>query len=118
MKFDNVGDLEKAVFQFIDELKEEVEQNAIEESVKQLVTSVEEESGFTNKANKIFEQQKVVDGAGNPLKVENPGRTLSRIDPKSGAEITLTAEEDRWLRSNKLYGDDVLKRLGFKYTNR
>jgi len=109
-------EFEKVVLDFLNECVDEVQQGTQHYSVEALVDDIGE-SNFTDQANKLFKQHKMTDKDGKPLRAENPAKSISQVSPEDGASFDLTSEEDRWLRANKLYGNDLLKQLGFKYNN-
>ncbi|MHA2068095.1 MAG: hypothetical protein ACXABY_27355 [Candidatus Thorarchaeota archaeon] len=110
-------DFEKQVLNFLQECMDEVQEATQQSALQGLVDDIAAETDFEHTAEKLFEQQGVMDDDGKPVKVTNPAQALSRVDPEDGAGIMLTSEEDRWLRANKLYGADLLRQLGFKYNN-
>lgn len=118
MKFKNARELEKSIQNFIDECVNEIQEGGAQDSVQNLVDGVAKADEFTNRANQLFKDQDLKDENGNLIQVENPAQELDQIEPENGSQFEISEEGDRWLRSNKLYGRDILGKSGFKYNNR
>jgi hypothetical protein len=114
----SIDQFKKLLTDFIPEAEIQAKVEGLAEAVDELhaILGSPKITVFTDKINKMFEEKKMVDEDGNPLRVENPQSAFDgfRIDGDL-VHFTLTEEQDRWFRSNQLYGDDILGKLGFKY---
>jgi len=114
-ELENIGD-------FFKSLEQEQAREIIDASIQNLINGLRssEADGFTRRINDFYVKQNLTDENGNIIKVSTPGEALRRIimnyDQHTG-EFSLSPEEERWLRSDKLYGKNILGRLGFQYTN-
>ena len=78
-----------------------------------------EAAAFTIKMNELYKVQNTKDDNGNIKKISTPADLGSRMEPEGENtwSFIMSLEEDRWFRANQLFGDDILGKLGFKYTN-
>lgn len=107
----NPQEIKKMIADLMEECRTELEYEGAEESVEVLQDALRSGTAieFTESMNKQL-----------PNPIDNPANAFSDIawsDDRKHAQVDLTPEEERWLRANKLYGNDMLGKLGFKYTN-
>jgi hypothetical protein len=122
MKLDP-SNLEKFVNQHINEWREELEREGLNEHIEALSQKLQSSEAleFTQRMNKYFAKEDLKDEDGNPIRIQHPHGFASRISWDSSGKsafFDMTEEEDRWFRADALYGNNILKELGFKYTNR
>ena len=116
INFDQFKDITK---NFIPNTIKELEIEGFDGGIKELQEYFDsgKATAFTKKANKMFREKNLTDDEGNPITVENPGPALSDLTiDKTEIRIELSAAQERWFRANQLYGNDILGKLGFKYT--
>jgi hypothetical protein len=122
MIINNADDFEKTILEFIEQQKVEAVNGSAEGSLQELKEALEspEARSFTDKINKLYEEQGIKDDDGEPLILEHPSDLVNKISWDSNNKesyFSITTNEDQWIRANKLYGSDILGKLGFKYTD-
>lgn len=105
------------------ELSEDLEQEAKKEYIELLTKELmsAEAIEFTDRMNAYFAKEDLKDEDGNPIRITHPTNFSERINwdaSKQDVMFIMTEEEDRWFRVDALYGNNILSRLGFKYTSR
>lgn len=116
----NVKDFEKIVTEFIEEQKDALIAEKAEASIIDLQEALNSADAiaFTIKMNQLYKDKGITDDNGEPLTISHPRDLAIKLSPDGlSGSFDLTPEEDRWLRANQLYGEDILGKLGFKYTN-
>lgn len=122
MKNIDPKNLVKSVKDLVSDLEEELKEEVGNEAINQLNEVLEsgEAIEFTDRVNQLFKEKGLKDEKGNLLQVERPTNIASRIIWEEDGQIAkfdLSVAEDRWFRANALYGNNILEKLGFKYTN-
>lgn len=112
--------LESLLMNFIEDESDELLQEFSKESIYELqeAFSSAEAIQFTVKMNKFYEDQGILDDYGEPLTIQHPENLQNKIAwnaDGSGGTIEFTEAEERWLRANQLYGNNILGKLGFNY---
>ena len=115
-------DLEQYLMETIEEQKQAISEDGGKDSVQELqeALSSADAIAFTTKMNQLYKDQGIKDDDGNPLTIQHPQDLPAKISWASNGlsgDVSLTPEEDRWIRANQLYGNDILGKLGFKYTD-
>lgn len=101
--------------EFVDKIKIQVSKDGLEDLSDLLAGS--EAAAFTQRMNKIYEDNKIVDEYGNVLTIQHPTNLKSRVNwtEDNIGTLEITEEEDRWFRADASYGQDIIGKLGFKY---
>jgi hypothetical protein len=115
-------DLEQYLLDMIEEQKQAISEDSGKDSVQELQEALSsgEAIAFTARMNQLYKDQGIKDDDGNPLTVQHPEDLPAKMSWDSGGlsgTVSITPEEDRWIRANQLYGNDILGKLGFKYTD-
>ena len=111
----------KLITEFIETCKSEVLLDGSKAAVDGLEEALNSSDAiaFTEKMNKLYEKQGITDSNGDILTLQHPNDFASRVilNPDGKGTFSITSEEDRWIRANQLYGNNILGKLGFKYTD-
>lgn len=114
------------VFEGVDKLLEEAEAQALEEAfdeaISDLISGLDsaDVQRSVNRINDFYRKKGVKDEDGNIVQVSSPAAAVKNMTIKRDkliGQIELSSEEERWFRSDKLYGENILKKLGFDYNN-
>lgn len=63
-------------------------------------------------------EQGIVAEDGTPIEIGDPSELANSVEIRDGQIfMALTEAEDRWVRADQLFGDDILGELGIKYTS-
>ena len=88
----------------------------IAEALAKAVSSAEAQA-FTKKMNEQYEDNNDLNEDGSPKRIETPVDLMNRMAPNNDGTVrfVMSQEEDMWFKANKLFGDDILGKLGFEY---
>jgi N-formylglutamate amidohydrolase len=119
MKADDLErQIKNLMMSFIESEKDALARDFSQQSFHELqdALSSADAIAFTLKMNQLYKEQGITDDYGDPLTIQHPENLSAKVtwnsDGTSGT-IKFTEAEERWLRANKLYGDDILGKLGF-----
>jgi len=109
----------KRLDSFIPDALEQAKEDGLAEGIASIKEALESEeaNSFTMRMNEMFKSRGLKDEDGNFVRVENPRAAFDRD------QYSHTEDEERWWRSQELYGPalglgNILKELGFKYTSK
>ena len=113
--------IKKLMLNFIEQEKKEVAEQFSKESFHELQAALSSADAisFTMKMNQLYKDQGILGDNGDPLTIQHPENLNAKVTwdtTGTSATIKFTDAEERWLRANQLYGDNILGRLGFNYS--
>ena len=106
---------------FFQDLSQQVAVILTPQAVDQLCEIVQSSEAqlFTSKMNKQYRDEKTIGADGEIIQVKTPTdlRSRMRLLADGNYQFNMSLEEDRWFRANQLFGNNITKKVGFKYTN-
>lgn len=78
-----------------------------------------EAEAFTLKMNQRYKSENTIGPDGKIVQVKTPSNLRNRIQKldNDNYQLIMSIEEDRWFRANQLFGNNIIGKVGFKYTN-
>jgi hypothetical protein len=116
-EYEGIEELQEFIKSFVDEAMGDVESAGPSAILDNIKSEVANSSGFTEKMNDMFAAKNLKDADGVPIRVKNPIEALNEaVDEDGRIKFMMSPEEDRWFRADKLYGNNILGKLGIKYS--
>jgi hypothetical protein len=114
---EGIEELQNFIKSFVDDAMEVSKSAGSAHILSNLKSAIASEGDFTDRMNNMFAEKGLKDEDGAPIRVKSPIEALNEaVDENGRIKFKMTVEEDRWFRSNKLYGNDILRKLDIKYS--
>ena len=121
MDVDNIeNQIKKLMMDFINQEQKALSEQFSKDSFDDLKVALSgaDAIAFTMRMNRLYKDQGITDDNGDPLTIQHPDNLQAKVTwDSSGTSGTIkfTEAEERWLRANQLYGNNIIGKLGFDF---